>query len=95
MNAILVTGAAGYLGGHIIETINRDQPHRKIIAVDNLTNHNDSVLNWIKNKRNITFIKSDIGDVKTLENVFFPLLKTFLCNFQSFFMIFHFAFLVR
>ncbi|MDB0033098.1 UDP-glucose 4-epimerase GalE [Amylibacter sp.] len=69
MNAILITGAAGYLGGHIIETIVKDQPDRKIIAIDNLSNHNFSILSWLKNHHNVFFLEADFADVPKLENV--------------------------
>lgn len=69
MNAILITGAAGYLGGHIIETIVKDQPDRKIIAIDNLSNHNFSILSWLKNNHNVFLLNADFADVTKLENV--------------------------
>ena len=68
-NAILITGAAGYLGGHIIETITKAQPARKIVAIDNLSNHNKSILAWLKKTRNIEFIKTDYSKEDVLENV--------------------------
>ena len=69
MNAILITGAAGYLGGHIIETIVKDQPDRKIIAIDNLSNHNFSILSWLKSNHIVFLLNADFADVPKLENV--------------------------
>ncbi len=69
MNAILITGAAGYLGGHIIETITKDQPGRQIIAIDDLTNHNESILSWLQKRHNVRFIKTDFADPEIIENV--------------------------
>lgn len=68
---ILITGGAGFIGSHVIRRFVTKYPDYNIINLDKLTYagnlHN---LIDIEDKSNYTFIKGDIVDAKTVENIF-------------------------
>lgn len=71
METILVTGAAGFIGSHVVKALSKTN---KIVGIDNLNDYYDPILkmdrlNHIKHD-NFTFIKMDITDLESLKNVF-------------------------
>ena len=65
--AVLVTGAAGYIGSHAVDRLLRDG--NEVVAVDNLSRGHQAAIDILgKNSGGrLTFVKSDINDRETLE----------------------------
>ena len=73
MEKILITGAAGFIGYHLAESLLKD--NKMILGIDNLNNYYDVELKEQRLKRlksfnNFTFKKIDIIDEKKLNNAF-------------------------
>jgi len=60
MESILVTGGAGYIGSHIVETFAQYGYH--VISVD--------ILNECVESENISYYKTDIRNIEELRNIF-------------------------
>ena len=76
-NTILVTGAAGFIGYHLINNINKKFKNKiTIIGIDNINNYYsqklklDRVKNLKKKNKNFIFKKIDIRNYKNLSNLF-------------------------
>ena len=68
--SILVTGGSGYIGSHtVVELLNLD---KEVIIVDNFSNSNPIVLDWIKQitNKNFKFYEIDTTNTEELEVVF-------------------------
>lgn len=61
-NKILITGAAGYIGSHVVEQLVKTKS--KIIAIDNLIRGNKKLIN-----KKTEFIKTDINNIKKLKQI--------------------------
>ena len=71
MNNILVTGGAGFIGSNFVKLILNRYSNLKIINIDKLTYAgNLENLRDISANANYTFIKSDIRDRETIDEVF-------------------------
>ena len=65
MNAILITGGAGFIGSHVVRMFVKKYPRTKIINYDKLTYAcNLSNLKDIENRKNYVFVKGDVTDYK-------------------------------
>lgn len=58
---ILITGACGFIGSHLVETIARMNP-KKIIGVDNFISGSRANLEYLSKIPNFEFIEQDISD---------------------------------
>lgn len=68
---ILVTGGAGFIGSHVIRLFINKYPNYRIVNLDKLTYAgNLKNLTDIESKPNYTFVKADICDRDSLENIF-------------------------
>lgn len=72
--AILVTGAAGFIGANLCRRLLKDY-NVKIIGIDNLNDYYDVRikeyrLSFIKDDPHFTFIKGNIADRNTIDNIF-------------------------
>ena len=68
---ILVTGGAGFIGSHVIHLFVKNYPHYRIINFDKLTYAgNLTNLRDVENFENYVFVKGDINDVESINNVF-------------------------
>ena len=68
---ILITGAAGFIGSHLIRLFVNKYPNYKIYNLDVLTYAgNLENLKDIESKDNYTFIKGDITDEKFIDSIF-------------------------
>lgn len=65
---VLITGGAGFVGSHLCERLVNNG--HKVVAFDNLFAGSLDNLKSIKNKKNFTFIKGDVGDKKALSEAF-------------------------
>ena len=55
--AILVTGGAGFIGGHTLQALQREFPSTQIICIDNLsTGQKENIPNGVE------FVKGDVCD---------------------------------
>ncbi len=71
MKTILITGGAGFIGSHVVRLFVNKYSDYKIINFDKLTYAgNLENLKDIDSKPNYKFIKGDIVDNKTIDNVF-------------------------
>lgn len=61
----LVTGGAGFIGSHLVETLS-SIPTAKVIVLDNLSTGS---LNNINHLNNIEFIQADINNTEKLEKI--------------------------
>jgi UDP-glucuronate 4-epimerase len=70
---ILVTGAAGFIGSHVTETLlNRGD---RVVALDNFNNYYDPArkranVAGFQNHPNLTFYEQDFGDAAAVEKIF-------------------------
>lgn len=62
---ILVTGAAGFIGSHLVDRLLADGHH--VVGLDNLSVGNFTNLEGALRKNNFEFIEGDIRDNKSLE----------------------------
>jgi len=70
---ILVTGAAGYIGSHIVKQLLDDVNYNQIIIIDNLsTGFIETIekLQSIDHKNKIKFYKEDLTNLKKTEQIF-------------------------
>ena len=68
---ILVTGGAGFIGSNFVLYFLKKYPEYKIVNLDNLTYAADlDYLKEVEDNLNYTFIKGDIADKKTVEDIF-------------------------
>ena len=71
MQAVLVTGGAGFIGSNFVPFFVKENKNWKVINLDVLTYAGDlKNLKEIANEPNYTFVKGDICDRKLLENLF-------------------------
>ena len=71
MKNILITGGAGFIGSHLVKHFVKKYPNYHIYNVDKLTYaSNIKFLNEIENKKNYSFFKIDICDLKLILKLF-------------------------
>jgi len=72
-NAILVTGAAGFIGFHVAQRLLSSG--RDVIGLDSVNDYYDSALKWarvdiLKRQSNFTFVRSDLADRERTRSLF-------------------------
>lgn len=75
IRSILVTGAAGFIGFHMIERLAKDYPQASIVGIDNLNAYydprlKDARLALLAAHPNFRFEKLDLADRAGMENLF-------------------------
>ncbi|MDC0631259.1 dTDP-glucose 4,6-dehydratase [Flavobacteriaceae bacterium] len=71
MKSILITGGAGFIGSHLVRLLVNKYPEYHIVNMDALTYAgNLNNLKDIQAKKNYTFVKCDICDIKNVKEVF-------------------------
>lgn len=70
MNAILITGGAGYIGSHTLLELHNDG--KDVIVLDNLCNSSKESLKRVEQitDKSVTFIQGDIRDRELLDKIF-------------------------
>ena len=72
--AILVTGAAGFIGSNLVKRLLKDTQTAHIIGIDNMNDYYDVRLKEQRleelNDPRFTFIKGDIADRATIDSIF-------------------------
>jgi UDP-glucose 4-epimerase len=66
---ILITGGAGFIATHLIESLIED-PNKRIVAVDNLYMCDDKNIRRFFNKPNFVFRQVELNDAKELTKIF-------------------------
>ena len=74
-NTILVTGAAGFIGYHLCKRLLEENEQIRVIGLDNMNDYYDvrlkeQRLKQLKAFRSFTFVRGDIGDAGTVQDVF-------------------------
>ena len=75
-NTILITGAAGFIGSNLVKELFNTVDDIKIIGIDNMNDYYDVSIKEYRlekiNKlnKNFIFIKGDISDKETIDNLF-------------------------
>jgi dTDP-glucose 4,6-dehydratase len=68
---ILITGGAGFIGSHVVRLFVNNYPDYKVVNLDKLTYAgNLENLSDIESKRNYKFIKADINNPVTINEIF-------------------------
>ncbi|MDD3021817.1 MAG: NAD-dependent epimerase [Alphaproteobacteria bacterium] len=72
---ILVTGAAGFIGFHVVEQLHQTYPDAKLVGIDNINDYYDPALKQARLKQlekitDFTFLKLDLADRTGMENLF-------------------------
>jgi dTDP-glucose 4,6-dehydratase len=71
MNAILITGGAGFIGSHVVRRLVKKYPEYSVVCYDKLTYAgNLENLIDVKDAPNYRFVKGDICDAELLRQVF-------------------------
>jgi len=69
---ILVTGAAGYIGSHIVKNLLK-KSNRKIIIIDNISTGNMNIIDVLKRldtHHRIIFYRISLSDIKKINEIF-------------------------
>ncbi len=75
MKTYFITGVAGFIGSNLAKRILKEENDIKIIGLDNMNDYYDVKLkeyrlNELKQYNNFTFIKGNLADKQTIENIF-------------------------
>lgn len=71
LDTVLVTGGAGFIGGHLVRQLLAEEPATQVVNLDRLTyaGNLDSLADVLKHPRH-TFVKGDIADARAVAEVF-------------------------
>lgn len=68
---VLITGAAGFIGSNLVHFLLRARPEWNLVALDLLTYAgNLENLATVLDRKQVSFVKSDITDTRLIENIF-------------------------
>ncbi len=86
--AILITGAAGFIGYNFCEKFAKKNPKTRIICIDNINNYYSTKIKRKRIKRilrhkNVLFFKIDLVDQKKLEKIFLKYSFSEVYNFAA------------
>jgi dTDP-glucose 4,6-dehydratase len=84
MKSYLITGGAGFIGGHFIKYLKENEPDARIINLDKLTYAANPVwTNEFNNMKNYRFVHGSICDYDLVRNIFEEEKPSILINFAS------------
>ena len=85
--ALLVTGAAGFIGSNLVKRLLKDTQTATIIGIDNMNDYYDVSLKEYRLKElqdpRFTFIKGDIADRETIDRLFRDFKPTVVVNLAA------------
>ena len=75
MKTYLITGVAGFIGSNLAKKVLKENSEIQIVGLDNLNEYYDikikeSRLEELKQNKNFIFIKGNLADKETVENIF-------------------------
>ena len=75
MKTYLITGVAGFIGSNLAKKILKEDENVKIVGLDNMNDYYDvkikeSRLEELEKKQNFIFIKGNLANKETVENIF-------------------------
>lgn len=85
---ILVTGAAGFIGAHLIRELMKNYKSISITGIDNMNDYYDinlkkTRLSFFENEPNFTFYQSDISNMEELKEIFLKEKPTIVVNLAA------------
>lgn len=88
MKTYLITGTAGFIGSNLAKRILESNKENKVIGLDNLNDYYDVFikkyrLDLLNKYDNFTFIKENIANKETLENIFKQYNPTIVINLAA------------
>ena len=82
-DVILVTGGAGFMGSTFVNTYALRYPDTKVVVVDALTSVADKRNIAVLKEPNVSFVRADIRNKRTIDNIFKKFQPTMVAHFAA------------
>lgn len=85
---VFVTGAAGFIGSHLIKRLYQEEKDIKVIGIDNMSDYYDvrikeSRLVELEENETFIFVKGSIADKKIINDIFYKYKPTVVVNLAA------------
>ena len=67
---ILITGGAGFIGSHTVESLINEKNIKKILIIDNFEDGSKKNLKKVLKNKKIQIFKRDINNIKSIQKLF-------------------------